>query len=191
MPLGIRRTVRRWTVRILVGVDFADLGHATSARLGCSRLSTSIWLGPSRLLTHFWRMCVAASAHLLGVSANGAIREVTYWATTPDQGVFRFSPAEAADELDQRLTSAVQQSLVADVPAGVYVSPVELTPVLSRRRLYARRANPCTPSVRVRRRPDRRDPLCPGHQRRSDLATISSTSTQTISWACGPSRPAY
>lgn len=60
--------------------------------------------------------------HLLRLGPTGDIREEPYWQPTPTQSFFDLSPEAAVDELDRRLTAAVDRSMVADVPVGSYLS---------------------------------------------------------------------
>lgn len=56
------------------------------------------------------------------VSADGRLRELTYWTPPPPDAARAWSPAEAVDAVDQAVRDAVSAALVADVPVGSYLS---------------------------------------------------------------------
>lgn len=60
--------------------------------------------------------------HLLRVASSGDIQDEAYWEPTPTKAFFDLSPAGAVEELDRRLTAAVDRAMVADVPVGSYLS---------------------------------------------------------------------
>jgi asparagine synthase (glutamine-hydrolysing) len=60
--------------------------------------------------------------HHLVVEVAGRVRSRPYWELARRSSDRKFSDAEAVQAVDEGLTSSVRESLVADVPVGVYLS---------------------------------------------------------------------
>ncbi len=60
--------------------------------------------------------------HVVEVSGRGEVVVTPYWRLPSPEDVLDCSPAEAVDLVEETLRSAVDASLVADVPVGAYLS---------------------------------------------------------------------
>lgn len=77
--------------------------------------------------------------HHLVIRANGTWRVSPYWQLDPAPSPLRVVPRQAVDLVDQALSDSVRESLVADVPVGVYLSGGVDSSLLT---AMARRENP-------------------------------------------------
>jgi asparagine synthase (glutamine-hydrolysing) len=61
-------------------------------------------------------------AHWMRVGTSGVVEEGAFWSLTSSRTPLRLSPSSAVDALEEVLAQAVEESLIADVPVGAYLS---------------------------------------------------------------------